>query len=145
MCSSLYWYLLLLEKLFVHREEDHLIPSFWDCWKAPWENFGISYNFWSLVAFLNCCSFLKIFSQFCHLCFIDIYLDGFVTVFFIFIPLQWHHYWTKLKRNEKLEKNISKKRWSDETFVWVSKYSKGSPSKTTEYFHSSWTVEEHLY
>lgn len=41
-----------------------------------------------------------------------------ITVFFVFIPLQWHHYWTKLKRNEKLEKNIKKKRRSDEAHLF---------------------------
>lgn len=66
--------------------------------------------FLSLVAFLNCCPLLKRFSQFCRLFFTDINLTGLITVFFIFIPLQWHHYWTKLKRNEKLEKNIKKEK-----------------------------------
>lgn len=92
------------------------------CWKAPCENFGVSHHFWSLVAFLNCCSFLKRFSQFCHLCFTDIYLAGFIKIFFIFMTSTMTPLLDKIKNKWKIGKKYIKgkvKWWNICLSEWV--------------------------
>lgn len=106
--------------------------------KIPWENFGISHHFWSLVAFLNCYLFLKRFSQFCHCDVLHRHLPCWLNNCFLHF-----HTSTMIPLLDKIEKKWKTgkkyvtenvKWWS--TSVWVSKYSKESPSKLQSTFRT---------